>query len=463
MNNADPQARAVEIENLVASNDLNQATKRLMDLVTDFSNSKERRREVINIRGSYTDLNDEQRRFGKTDVIKIDIRKLREEILKFADLILQDYQPTKEEITSPKDTNYSQSEPLKVPIDVYVTPQKVEKIDEIKTKYEVDRDRFINKRKLINNYTSSSVFECHGIFKSYKSRAVKFHLSNIDINLKLGEITAVVGENGNGKTTLLKIIAGELATNTGKIIYPCLHLNSKPDLYYIKQQIAYIPQELPKWSGLLADNLHFAASVHGITGEDNQDIVDFTISRLGLEKYKKASWNEISGGFKMRFVLAKAIICNPKLIILDEPLANLDINTQVLFLQDLRDFSRSKKNPVSIIISSQHLYEVENIADNILFLKDGEAKYNDSVKDLGKDRGNNSYEINCNLSKEELTDLLEKVDYKTVAQAGNSFIIHTSKDVTNNDLLRIFIEHNISLKYFRDISKSTRKLFETQL
>ncbi|MEH2080150.1 MAG: ABC transporter ATP-binding protein [Nostoc sp.] len=462
MNNADPQARAAEIENLVASNELNQATKRLMDLVTDFSNSKIYRRDVINIRASYTDLNDEQRRLGKTDAIKIDMRKLREQILEFAEVILNEYKLTKEEITSPEDTDYSQPKPFTDPINIYL-PQKVDKIDETKTQYELDRDKFITKRKLINNSTSSRVFECYGIFKSYKSRAVKFQLCNIDINLKLGEITAVVGENGNGKTTLLKIIAGELPTNAGKIIYPCLNLNSKPDLYYIKQQIAYIPQELPKWYGLLADNLHFAASIHGITGQDNQDIVDFTISRLGLEQYKKASWNEISGGFKMRFVLAKAIICNPKLIILDEPLANLDINTQVLFLKDLRDFARSKKNPISIIISSQHLYEVENIADNILFIKNGQAKYNGSVKNFGEDRENNSYEIDCNLSKEQIMDLLEPVNYKTVEQACNSFIIHTSLDVTSNDLIRVFLEHNISLKYFRDISKSTRKLFETQL
>ncbi|MHC5723822.1 MAG: ATP-binding cassette domain-containing protein [Nostoc sp.] len=462
MNNADPQARAEEIENLVASNELNQATKRLMDLVTDFSNSKSRKRDVIIIRASYTELNDEQRRFGKTDDMKIEMRKLREQILAFAELILEEYQLTKGEITSPEDADYCQSENFAVPIDVYV-PQKVDKIDETKTEYELERDNFITKRKLIKNSTSSSVFECHGIFKSYKSRAVKFQLSNIDINLKLGEITAVVGENGNGKTTFLKIIAGELATNAGKITYPYLYLNSKPDLYYIKQKIAYIPQELPKWYGLLADNLHFAASIHGITGQDNQDIVDFTISRLGLEQYKKASWNEISGGFKMRFVLAKAIICNPKLIVLDEPLANLDINTQLLFLKDLRDFARSKKNPVSIIISSQNIYEVENIADNILFIKDGQAKYNGSVKDLGKDRDSNSYEIDCNLSKEEITDLLEKVNYERVEQAGNNFIIHTYKDVTNNDLLKVFIENNISLKYFRDISQSTRKLFENEL
>ncbi|MEH2391155.1 MAG: ATP-binding cassette domain-containing protein [Nostoc sp.] len=215
----------------------------------------------------------------------------------------------------------------------------------------------------------------------------------------------------------------------------------------------------------LADNLHFAASIHGITGQDNQDIVDFTISRLGLEQYKKASWNEISGGFKMRFVLAKAIICNPKLIILDEPLANLDINTQALLLKDLIDFAQSKKNPISIIISSQNIYEVENIADNIIFIKNGQAKYNGLVKNLGENRNNNSYEINCNLSKKEITDFLKEVNlnYERVEQAGNNFIIHTYKNVTNNDLLRVFIENNISLKYFRDISQSTRKLFEKQL
>ena len=255
MNNADPQARASEIENLVASNELNQATKRLMDLVTDFSDSKSRKRDVINIRASYTDLNDDQRRLGKTDDMKIEMRKLREQILEFAELIVEEYQQTKGEITSPEDTDYCQPEPFTVPIYVDV-PENVDKIDETKTEYELDRDRFRNKGKSFKNYTYSSVFEGHKISRIYNSRAGKFKLFNIDINLKLGEITAVVGENGNGKTTLLKIIAGELATNEGKITYPCLNLNSKPDLYYIKQKIAYIPQELPKWYGLLADNLH---------------------------------------------------------------------------------------------------------------------------------------------------------------------------------------------------------------
>ena len=83
---------------------------------------------------------------------------------------------------------------------------------------------------------------------------------------------------------------------------------------------------------MLVDNLHFAAAIHGIRGKENEDEVDFIIWRLGLDKYRNATWNEISGGFKMRFSLGRALVYNPRLLILDEPLANLDVNTQLLFL-----------------------------------------------------------------------------------------------------------------------------------
>ncbi|MEH2391156.1 MAG: hypothetical protein V7K21_05585 [Nostoc sp.] len=157
MNNADLQARAKEIENLVASNELNQATKRLMDLVTDFSDSKSRKRDVINIRASYTDLNDEQRRFGKTDDMKIEMRKLREQILEFAELIVEEYQLIKEDIPNREDSDYCQPEPFTVPTDIDVL-EKVDKIDETKTEYELDKDRFINERKSVINSTYSTVF-----------------------------------------------------------------------------------------------------------------------------------------------------------------------------------------------------------------------------------------------------------------------------------------------------------------
>lgn len=485
MSRAELEERASEIENSVASNDLNAATKRLMDFCVDFSQDKKDKRESINIRAEYTELREDSRTLGKTDLVNERFAKLRRDILDFIDQIKEEYEqvinPSRRDVSTeveevvetetskatmlPSLHDSSESKDLSKILD---NPE--EKISSNPNTPMTDlqraKQKFLDARKqhppesVDISEDRDIVFAGIEITKSYKSRAVKFKLNPIDLTLKRGEITTIVGENGNGKTTLLRIIAGELKNSMGKLGYPGLTLDGRKDWYSIKQQIAYIPQQIEKWNGLLMDNLHFAASIHGITGDDNQDQVDFIISRLGLEQYRKATWDEISGGYRTRFELAKALVWTPKLIILDEPLANLDINTQILFLQDLRDLANSSANPLSVIVSSQHLYEVENIADNIIFLKGGSAVYNGSVADFGEDRKENSYEIASNLPKDELLDLLETFSYHRIDQEGKSFVIHTDRNIKAHDLLKIFINHNISLKYFRDISKSTRKLFE---
>jgi hypothetical protein len=155
MDNADPQARVTEIENLVASNELNASTRRLMDLVTDFSTKKNCKREVINIRATYTDLSEDIRLFGKTEFINIRLTKLREQILEFADFIIEEYQ-TKEKITTQKDTTSRQPEYL---------PRRFESQDSGtpdnknigKTEYELEKEKFKQDRKLKNHPLSSIV------------------------------------------------------------------------------------------------------------------------------------------------------------------------------------------------------------------------------------------------------------------------------------------------------------------
>ncbi len=125
-----------------------------------------------------------------------------------------------------------------------------------------------NKGLLITKPINKIVFFAKHITKHYsRKQSNEFNLFLPELKLRFGEITSIFGENGNGKTTLLKIIAGELAQSSGKIEYPALIDSKKRDWYKIKQQIAYIPQDLPKWSGLLVDNLHFAAAIHGIKGK----------------------------------------------------------------------------------------------------------------------------------------------------------------------------------------------------
>ena len=455
MNGADPKTKASKIQNLVADGDLDQATKQLIIFAEDFSPKKELFRESISVSSEYHFLNGQQRREGLTDFIYRRRLRIGEHILELLDAIIDAFNHANINLNIESSAS---SPPLDSSSQINNrSPQKIDEENKKIERFEL-ADKIWKQKKVTP--PTSIVFEGTGISKIYKSKAIKFTLHPIDLKLNLDEITAVVGENASGKTTLLRILAGELATSLGELRYPYLTLNGKTDWYSIKQQIAYIPQALPAWNGLLLDNLHFTASIHGITGQDNIDAVDGITSLLRLDEYRKANWNEISGGYKTRFALARAMVWKPKLIILDEPLGNLDINAQGIFLRDLRNLTSSSIYPLSIIVSSQHLYELESIADNIVFLKDGEAIYNGSVTEFDESRDENSYEIACDLPKEKLINLLKKINCNRVEEAGVNFIIYTSIEVTTTQLLNIFVEHDISLKYFRDISQSTRKLFE---
>ncbi|PSB45504.1 hypothetical protein C7B80_16750 [Cyanosarcina cf. burmensis CCALA 770] len=493
MNNANLEERAEEIIKLVENNESSAAIKRLLDFVKELpQQQKNDLPDVITLSSEVSAFTRQQRLYGMTQHIQEWLISINSKIVDFTYSILNDYKSPENQIIldssiSPtlddntpsdaanaefKNNNSSSS------ISFQQAPSKVLFSDRYENSNEKEENssnyqavksifpKYIKKRE--STYYANLVFPKHYNFvfigqeidKTYKSRSVNFKLKNISLELELGRITSVVGENGNGKTTLLRIVAGELAASAGKVSYPCLSLNSKSDWYSIKEQIAYIPQELPRWHGLLAENLHFVASIHGITGKANEYEVDWIIYRLGLEQYKKAKWNEISGGYKRRFALAMALICKPKLLILDEPMANLDINTQMPFLQDLRHLANSYKYPIAVLISSQHLYDVEKIADQIIFIKNGEAKYNGLVKDIGSDRKFNYYEIDCDLSQENLNNVLQNMGYTKIEKVGGNFIIHTSLSIKNTDLIGIFAENNVSLKYFRDISKSTRTFFE---
>ncbi len=285
-----------------------------------------------------------------------------------------------------------------------------------------------------------------------------FQLGPIDVTLQAGEITGVVGENGNGKTTLLRIIAGELQRSMGSITYPRFDYKNEHDWYAIKQNIAFIPQALPKWRGYLKDNLHFAAANHGVFGKENEKMVKYIIHRLGLSKYINSKWKDISSGYKLRFELAKALVWRPKLLVLDEPLANLDINAKLLFMQDLRMLANIRKYPVTIILSSQQLHEIESVVDNIIFLKEGSTVYNGAVKDFGEKRTRNSFEVGGEFNRDQLYECLKSIEEVTISDTGQSLIIEVPVGIEGKVVLNL-ITKEYMVEYFRDISKSTRKLF----
>ena len=306
------------------------------------------------------------------------------------------------------------------------------------------------------------IIDAQKISKKFTQGRNPFFLQPLDVTLSTGQITGVVGENGNGKTTLLRILAGELSTDSGSILFPALELQEN-DWYSIKNHTAFIPQRIPKWYGTLLDNLRFFASIHGIKGKENEKRIDYILFRLGLDKYRDLKWTEISSGYRLRFELAKMLLWKPKLLILDEPLSNLDINAQQLFLQDLRFFTFSEAHPMSILLSSQNLHEIEKVADNIIFIRQGKTIYNGPQKQFANERVQNSFEISGEFDLEKLSDCFKKYNDITVDNAGTSFIINTSTDKDLYFITKILAENNLTLNYIRNISQSTRKLFHKDI
>ena len=279
-----------------------------------------------------------------------------------------------------------------------------------------------------------------------------FSLKPISIALNTGNVLGVVGENGNGKTTLLRCIAGQLALDAGTVKY---HLLQKPDNYAVKNHIAFIPQRIPRWYGLLKDNLHFSAAIAGVHGSQNDLMVDFMLERLNLSQYANLTWNQISSGYRTRFEIARILLQKPRLLILDEPLANLDINAQQTILTDLIFMAKAAHNPMGIILSSQQLHEVEKVADTVIFIKNGNCLY--SSNDRAEKITSTAVEFETTADRDSIVKLFG--ESKIELQFNGGFYTIISSALTAQQILALMVEAKLPLTYFRDITYSTKRFF----
>lgn len=390
--------RLEEIRLCLQNEDLNRAGQRLLDLTYDYSFSQSFRNSALDLRKTYN----EGKQLGKN-------KNTNEHLL-------QDY------------NNFYQSILSEAPSEIISPP-------ELRTIARIDN-----------------------ISKKFSSHLHNFHFRPISMDLVQGNIIGLVGENGNGKTTLLRMVAGDLAIDGGSIEY---YFDGVPvqNWEYIKKKIAFIPQRLERWYGNAYDKISFDAAIKGFHSELNKEKVDFIIHRMGLTNFRELTWTQLSSGYKLRFEIAMALVWEPSLLILDEPLANLDIQAQELLLQDLRSLSRSLRNPLSIILSSQQLHEVETVADQIIFLKNGEAVFNGNLNDFRKEDTSNTFEISGDLNYQDLNRLLSHWEDIKIEQSVSAFTISCSNKHSKEDLFRILLDNKLGISYFRNISGSTKKLF----
>ena len=304
------------------------------------------------------------------------------------------------------------------------------------------------------------ILSATNVEKEYSPAA--FALGPVNLELYEGDIVGLVGENGNGKTTLLRLLCGELFATSGSITYNFEY----EDLFDLRTKLVYIPQRTDTWRGSMYENLVFTAASYGYASEENHLVVELTIARLGLRKFRNHSWKSLSSGYKMRFELARMLLRKPKVLLIDEPLANLDILAQQTVLEDFKSIAKSPFRPIGIILSSQQLYEVEKTSDQVIFLKQGVQKnlHETAVTATGDAPVVAKpkpfvVEFESEWAQSRLSDALSTLGLESLQFNGGTYIATFSGDVNQKTFLQQVIDQDIPLAYFRNISNSTRRFF----
>ncbi|MGA9150002.1 MAG: ATP-binding cassette domain-containing protein [Candidatus Nitrosopolaris sp.] len=192
-----------------------------------------------------------------------------------------------------------------------------------------------------------------------------FHLGPLNLEVNDAQILVVLGRNGSGKTTLLNLIAGILQTDEGKIF---LDKNLLNGISLEKRKIGYVFQRLYLFPHLdVFSNIKF-----GLPTRKNSDFVIKTnemISMLGIEKLLARRIQSLSGGEQQRVAIARTLLTEPRLLLMDEPFSNIDVTTKYPLIQEIKTIVHDLKIPT--IYVTHYANEAFNLADKIIILHNG--------------------------------------------------------------------------------------------
>ena len=212
--------------------------------------------------------------------------------------------------------------------------------------------------------------------KSFNGKRI---LKQINLELPEDGIFGILGKNGAGKTTLLATLMGLITPTSGeiKIFNKCLRKDKFDILNKINFQSPYI--ELPKKMSVY-QNLIFYARLYNV--KDREKKIDNLCSELLVDELLELNYGKLSSGQKTRVNLCKALLNTPKLLLLDEPTASLDIQTSEFIRKYLVKFQKNYKS--AILITSHNLEEIQYMCDYLIILEDGKVKDFDTIKNLLK-------------------------------------------------------------------------------
>ncbi|WP_297993135.1 ABC transporter ATP-binding protein [uncultured Clostridium sp.] len=294
--------------------------------------------------------------------------------------------------------------------------------------------------------------EIKDLRKSFSGNEV---LHGISFSVESGKALGLLGRNGAGKTTTIRILMDVFKSDSGEIL-----LDGKPFIPK-NHQIGYLPEErglYPKKK--VTEQIVYLATLRGISKKEAKENTKKWLTRLGVIEYENRKLDTLSKGNQQKVQLAQTLVCNPNIVILDEPFSGLDpVNAQIL--KDV--VSELIADNKLVIFSSHQMSYVEEFCEDIAIINKGNIALSGNLKDIKKEYGKNRLILSSNnYSLDELEEICKNnfSNLVTVYAVKKDFLIlELCEDCTKNSFLKSIIDYGIDIESFSVYEPSLTDIF----
>jgi ABC-2 type transport system ATP-binding protein len=238
-------------------------------------------------------------------------------------------------------------------------------------------------------------------------------LNELNLEVKEGEIFGLLGPNGAGKTTFINILSGTVIKTKGSVNVWGFDINKNPR--QVRASVGIVPQEVNLDAFFSPRKLlELQAGLYGVPKKNR--ITDTILKMVSLEKQAESYSRSLSGGMKRRLLIAKAMVHQPPILVLDEPTAGVDVELRQNLWENVKNLN---KQGVTIILTTHYLFEAQEMCDRIAILNKGDLVAHDTTKNL----------LNRIKTKKIIFKVNKSIDLSKKKISGLSFSSNVSNEI----------------------------------
>ena len=272
------------------------------------------------------------------------------------------------------------------------------------------------------------------IYLNSKTEKQNKALNEISFGVEQGEVFGLLGPNGAGKTTFLSILGGTVVKTSGKVNVWGFDLDKNPR--QVKASVGIVPQEINLDAFFSPKQLlELQAGLYGIAKKDR--ITDLILKMVALEDKANAYSRNLSGGMKRRLLIAKAMVHQPPILVLDEPTAGVDVELRNNLWENVKELN---KEGVTIILTTHYLIEAQQMCDRIAIIDKGNLVALDTTENLLKRI--KTKKINLKVKNISLNENLLMKDINFKIKSKNSIVITYEKNSLDFGEIVNYLNHN---------------------